>query len=248
MILALGGRMRVREIKWKVAEFFLRNIFKFIHRYLKYPLIEPSDKFFSEIDTVVHVGAHLGEERLSYLRKNLTVFWIEAASTLFQKLRENIANYPKQQAIQAVIHANEGSLVDFYLTSRSASSSMLLPKDTWPTPDLEIVGVEELKTIRLSTLIREGFIKLSRRSMLIIDTQGTELEVLYSASEYLNEFLIIIVEAQNFELYEGQASVEKIEKFLADRNFALEHKEKWATDSTGSKFCYEVVFKNKELS
>jgi FkbM family methyltransferase len=207
--------------------------------------MENSDRYFAGIDTVIHVGAHLGEERLSYLRRNLTVFWVEASASAYQQLNKNIKAFSNQKAIHAAVHSSEEKDVVFNITNLSASSSLLKPKDVWPTPDLKVMAEEKVDTVKLSTLITYGTIKLTGNSMLIIDTQGTEFDVLLSAGCFLTEFAVIVIETQDFELYEDQVLTEKIEEFLINQKFHLAQKTAWASDTDRRKNCYELIFENR---
>lgn len=238
--------MQTNKIKWAFAQAIMKNLFKFVHSYIKYPLMEDYDRYFAGINTVVHVGAHLGEERLSYLWRNLTVFWLEASTSAYYKLKRNVKSFSKQKAIHAAVSSSEEKDVVFNLTNLSASSSLLKPKDIWPTPNLKVVAIEKVETVKLSSLITRGTIKLIGNSILIVDTQGTELDVLFSAGSFLPEFAAIVVETQDFELYQGQALTGEIENFLMSQKFHLAQKTAWASDNDRRKNCYELIFENSK--
>ncbi len=58
-------------------------------------------------------------------------------------------------------------------------------------------------------------------NLLLIDTQGTELEVFKGASNSLKGFDFICTEVSYFPIYTGTAPAEEITSFLATRGFRL---------------------------
>ena len=63
---------------------------------------------------------------------------------------------------------------------------------------------------------------LARPSLLKIDVQGFELEVLKGATGLLPEIDAVSVEASDVELYEGQALLGEIERFLDEAGFRVD--------------------------
>jgi FkbM family methyltransferase len=85
-------------------------------------------------------------------------------------------------------------------------------------------GTGQVGVCRVSTGPLPDFVQpsdLGLASLLKIDVQGFELEVLKSAEELLARFRWIYVECSFVPLYEGQALAEEIVAWLAARGFRL---------------------------
>ena len=122
---------------------------------------------------VVHVGANSGQERDAYKRHNLPVVWIEAAPEPYKALIANLARYPKQRALNALVLDVDGRKCTFHIASNGGSSSVLdldLHKDIWPhvsfTHDINLVSTT------LPSVLAEAQINLNDYDALVMDTQG----------------------------------------------------------------------------
>jgi hypothetical protein len=54
------------------------------------------DHFFKKVKGIVHVGANVGQEIKLYEKYKLSVIWIEPIPEIYEKLKTNLAGYPKQ--------------------------------------------------------------------------------------------------------------------------------------------------------
>jgi hypothetical protein len=70
------------------------------HLQSKFSLLDEIER---DIDFILHIGAHLGQERHLYSRFNVPVFWVEALPNIFVELQKNIKIWPNQYAICALI-------------------------------------------------------------------------------------------------------------------------------------------------
>jgi len=213
---------------------------------LKYPMSSPEDSYFGDVDTVIHAGAHMGEERIYYLKSNLKVFWIEANPFIFKKLKRNLRFYRNQFPILFTLSEKSGESVEFKISKSTSASSILNFKDLEVTPNHEHVKTIMTKTSTIAHLIESNAIKLGRRNLLLCDTQGTELEVIKGAGSYLDQFQYVVAESQDYELYENQSLSAEIESYLANKGFSIIKKEIWASNDSKTKNCYELVFKRKD--
>jgi FkbM family methyltransferase len=165
--------------------------------------------FLKKCRGVIHVGANDGFERHTYAEHGLKVIWIEAIPDVFQRLVENIRDFPDQRAINALITNEDGALCTLHTSSNSGQSSSILDphlhKDIWP----EVTFTHDicLRSSRLPTALA-GVDNPSEYEALVLDTQGSELSVLQSAATTLGGFNYIQVEAANFEAYRNCATVD----------------------------------------
>ena len=91
---------------------------------------------------VIHVGANAGQERKVYAALGLPVLWIEPIPAVFTLLQHNIAPYPLQRAVQALVTSRDGEEMTLNVASNGGASSSILAlaadKDIWP--DVSYVG------------------------------------------------------------------------------------------------------------
>lgn len=234
---------KIKELKWNLKKALLFGFFYFSNNILKYPLSNPEDAFFGDVDTVIHAGAHLGEERIYYFKSNLSVYWIEANPYIFKKLKNNLRFYRSQFPIQATLSDLSGQNVEFKISNSTSASSTLDFEDLEVTPTHKHIRTITTVTSNLADLIENKTILLGKKNLLLCDTQGTELEVIKGAGRHLSKFDYVIAEAQDYSLYKNQSLSEEIESYLSHKGFSLIKKEIWASNVTKSKNCYELVFK-----
>jgi FkbM family methyltransferase len=237
------ARAKTKSIKWAIKKALLLIFFDLSNRVLKYPLSNPEDAYFGDVDTVIHAGAHLGEERIYYLKSNLRVYWIEANPDVFKILRRNVRLYSRQNAYLATLSNNSGETARFNIANLTGCSSLLEFDDLEVTPLFRHLNSITTITSTLEEMIVGNLIVLGRRNLLLVDTQGTELQVIQGAGEYISKFDYVITETQDYTLYKNQSLSNEIEEYLSERGFDLVTKETWASNLSKTKNCYQLVFK-----
>jgi hypothetical protein len=106
-------------------------------------------------------------------------------------------------------------------SGREDSSSLLPIGDMMPEifPGTQAVGSEEVPVAPLTDFLTPA--EFVGRSLLKIDVQGYELEVLKSAEPLLKLFDRIYVEASFARLYDGQPLADEVITYLQDRGFRI---------------------------
>lgn len=195
---------------------------------------------------VVHVGANTGQERRLYDSYRLPVLWIEPIPEVYAKLQANIASYPDQRAVQALVAAMDGDEVDFHIASNDgASSSMLEPakhKDIWPT-----VGFSRsvrMTTRTLASVVAAAGLDMTRYNGLIMDTQGSELLVLQGAIPLLHHFDFVKTEVADFESYKGCCQLSDLDPFMDSHGFDEFARHRFRNLEPGKAY-YEVVYRRR---
>lgn len=193
---------------------------------------------------VIHVGANDGRERAYYDRARLPVLWVEALPDVFEKLRENLRDYPRQTALNYLLLDEDGQTVAFNVASNNAESSSIFELadhvEIWP--EVGFVGKVELTGHTFATMVEREQVDLGRYDSLILDVQGAELLVLKGAERHLAGFRYILAEAADFNCYEGATTLAELETYLAPRGFRLIKTYEFARKE-GVGRCCDALFK-----
>jgi len=215
-----------------------------------FPVIFGLDPFILDIlkrnSKVIHIGASIGQERYLYYTLDLSVLWVEAIPSVYKDLLRNTCNLHNQYAIQALLSESAGNVMTFYVTDNNGMSSSIFPlKDhllLWPN----VLAKEEilLTTDTLDNMLKKHSLQASRsNTILILDTQGSELLVLKGSTASIKKFSFIIVEAADFKAYDGSCSLEQIDNFMAYHQFTKVYQKSFKTAlNVGSYF--NVVYSN----
>ena len=166
---------------------------------------------------VMHVGAHLGEEKEYYEASGmLPVYWIEAREDLVTEMRKFLL--PPQHYVQhALLWRQSNVLLKMNVASNSQSSSILpLADHSIYYPQINYVGTIEMQTKTLDDLLDDGI----ECEMIVLDLQGAELEVLRGLTgKRWEKIKWIYTEIFTKELYENCAKLSEIDSFLAKKGF-----------------------------
>lgn len=158
------------------------------------PLLERYD-----CSDVLHVGAHEAQELEWYEEVGLRPVWVEPQPKLAKALRDRGLN-----VIEAAVGTNVGKGT-LHITPWTQRSSLLVPR-AWRTKSQIAVDVMSL-----------DMIADYRFDVLVVDVQGSELDVLQSGD--LSNFDVIVVECRAPGHYAGQANAADVLAHLEESGF-----------------------------
>ena len=214
---------------------------------LKTALEKDPDEFLKYISGVIHVGANDGEEASLYQKRDLSVIWIEAIPSMLDLLKSNIAQFPKQRAITALVTDKEDQTYQFNIANNLGKSSSIYDfkdhKNIWPD-----VGYQEsitLSSTTLTRLIAQESIDMSHYQALVMDTQGSELLILMGAIPLIPFLQYIKVEVADFEIYEGCCQLKDINEFMHQHGFHEIIRKPFPIKYSGG-MCYDIVFQKNQ--
>lgn len=167
-------------------------------------------------ESVLHVGAHEGEESTEYERHNWTpVTWIEAQPKLVQRLREKL-DPVNHTIIEAAVFNVDDVELEFKISSNSQSSSLLnFGTHSRDYPEITFVEKLKVKTSRLDTILESSNIP----EFINLDIQGVELPALESLGNLINKVRFIYTEVNRIGVYEGCSLIGEIDDFLNSHGF-----------------------------
>ncbi len=174
------------------------------------------------LTSIVDVGANRGQFTLlmAGLYPGARILAFEPLIGPFRKLLDVTANLPKVRAFNAAIGPDRTTLP--MNVSKRDDSSSLLPISAMQEkifPNTGHARIDHVRVAPLSDFLHD--IELERPSLLKIDVQGFELEVLKGSTDCLDLFDCIYVEASFVQLYNGQPFASDIIDFLHQRDFRL---------------------------
>lgn len=173
-------------------------------------------------DTVIDVGANIGQFAVTAHCANpeTRIFCFEPLAGCVARLRGLAQDYPRLAVFDHALGAEQGQF-EINVASNTGSSSILdftdLQFETYP--DVSVVGKE---TIRVEVLDEVATSEMtSGRTLLKMDVQGFELEVLKGAVATLEKIEAIYLEASFVPLYAGQPLASDLIAWLDAHGFGL---------------------------
>jgi FkbM family methyltransferase len=168
------------------------------------------------------VGAHYAEERYLYRDLNYEpVLWVEAIPSIAMEAANLLKEFPRQQVITETLWRTSGKKKEFFVSSNEGSSSSILPLHLHKSSHPEVVTSEKFEVITstLDDLYESKKYIAKECRILILDTQGSELDVLKGGIGCLSEFDYILCEVSIRQLYKGGALHKNLRKYLQDNGF-----------------------------
>ena len=195
---------------------------------------------------VLHCGGHKGQEFKLYEKLGFTeVLWVEAIPDLADFLKAKFYGNPTHRVINTALWSKSDEILDFHISSNAkASSSILTMKNHRNSfPEVHVTDVIKIRTKTLDE-ITAGIAEVT---LLLLDLQGVELEVLKGANETLKRTDFIYTEVSLTELYSSQALFSDILVFLNDHGFFLQSYEIVEKSGHGNAF-FSKVYLGEETS
>lgn len=170
---------------------------------------------------VIHIGAHDGAEVPFYFVLGVKIIYLfEPQSFYADLLSRRYENVRRVRVFPYAVGSSTDELALFTEVegspNRSASASILKPKEH--LTDFDCVRFDLKPTNKVTVRTLDSF-ELDDADLLVIDTQGYELEVLKGALNTLPSIKWIILEYWTNEAYEGVPSEEDLLAFLAAQGF-----------------------------
>lgn len=163
--------------------------------------------------SIVHVGAHEGQNRPDYEKLGAkSVYWFEALPDFAQRLK---AKYPKDRVYQGVAWDAMEEEIEFHEMRLSENSSAVKPL---PSSNHTPIVVHSLKTLTLDqALASESF---DQEVMLVLDVQGAELRVIKGAENFLKKTTYVVCEiGVTNQGYESVPTESELESLLLKSGF-----------------------------
>ena len=185
-------------------------------------LIKLVRKYNIPSDHIVHAGAHIGQELKLYDELNCKTCWLfEPQPQVFAKLVESAMVYKWPKLYNIALGSREEKLNMFVSEGNDGQSSSFLE------PHLHITQynyvkfgkvINEIPVVTLDSLLENN--KDFKPTILSMDTQGFELEILKGGTKALSTVNLIITEFSTEQLYKGTALLKDLDNFLSFYGFS----------------------------
>lgn len=188
------------------------------------PLDNLSRKYNLQVEGILHVGGHWGEEAIMYNNLGyVPVYWIEAEKESATILENHVAGLLNHHVINAVVSDSIGT-VKFNHANNGQSSSMLeFGTHSAEHPDVVFESSSERMAVTIDHLLDADLI--GQTNFMNLDIQGAELMALKGAVEYLHGVKYIYTEVNDKELYKGCCLTSDLDAWLGMRGFVRREKE-----------------------
>lgn len=187
-----------------------------------------------KVASVVHCGAHLGQERGFYAEIGADdVLWVEGSPATFARLEASLETDRKSgrlkghhQAANALLFGESGQQLTLHgFTNDGESNSIYHSTQSFTDRWSFIAETGEGETMISSTLddVSAHFMP-DGADLLVLDLQGAELSVLGGAKAALARAKAVICEVSKLPIYEGGALYPEVVSFMAQAGFVDMHR------------------------
>ena len=177
-------------------------------------------KYKINVKGIVHIGAHICEEKIDYNKAGITddnIVWIEGNPNLVRQINMKNKNI---KILNYLVSDKNDELVSFNISNNRQSSSILeLGSHKKHHPSVYYTQKIKMKTKTLKTIYEENNLEKNFANFLNIDIQGAELLALKGMGELLNNFDYLYLEVNKEEVYKNCGLVTDIDTFLEKWNF-----------------------------
>lgn len=176
-----------------------------------------------EIDTVVDVGANIGQfaSSLRAVGYRGRIVSFEPLADAYLELRHAAERDGEWYTANVALGDNNGTAtINRSANSYSSSILEMTRAHSDAAPDSAYIDAKRIEIITLSDAVQNYHIE-PRRSLLKVDTQGYEYPVLHGSEAVAREFAMMKLELSLVELYRGQMLYQEMLEYMEKLGFEL---------------------------
>lgn len=187
------------------------------------------EKYDLNIQGVIHIGAHHGQENKTYDELDIkNRMFFEPLKSNFEVLKNNVSD---EYVLINKALGNEEKNIKMFVESANMGQSSSILKPKLHEKQYPHIKFEEEEIVEMVKLDNVEF-KREDYNFINIDVQGYELEVFKGGKNTLESIDYVMSEINRDELYENCAKVDELINFLSDYGFELVE-EDWAGRTWG---------------
>jgi FkbM family methyltransferase len=174
-------------------------------------------KYNMNINGVIHIGAHYGEEHELYKQNNINnIVYFEPLKSNYEILTKNVVN---EAICYNLALGNDNKEVEMFVETANNSQSSSVLEPCLHLQQYPHITFDYKEKVQMKKLDDFNFGK--EFNFINIDVQGFELEVFKGAEKTLQNVDYIISEINRAEVYKDCAKVEELYTFLSKFGFKL---------------------------
>lgn len=176
------------------------------------------EKYNINPNGIIHVGAHLMEERENYLSKGIdNIIWIEANPKIFNMIK---FDSDKELFFNYAISNKDNEICELNVTNNGQSSSILeLDKHKLYHPSIYVTEKISVTSKTLDVLFEENNIDVKNYNFLNIDIQGAEYLAFLGSNKTLEKVDYVYSEVNEGTLYKDCGLISDIDNLLSKYGF-----------------------------
>lgn len=183
-------------------------------------------KYLDKPKHILHIGANWGQETAEYIKEFKgslqSITYIECIPDMVKRLKEHTDQYKHHveiNNIEALVSDSVGSRVRFYIANNECGSSSMYPPNpsVWAWAHVSFNGEIELTTTTCDALVENGTLP-KEYDTLVLDTQGSELNVLRGMGRLLPSVKQMIIEYSRRAFYKGGVLLPELSHYLQSNN------------------------------
>jgi FkbM family methyltransferase len=176
-------------------------------------------------DTVLHIGANTGQEMSLYKYIGLKrAVWVEPDEKAFFWLKLRSKFYKiETYLINEFISNKSDEYVTYYRFNRSGANSSFKPLKEFLNSDTKryVKSVKRISTINIEeALIRYKIPEFTANTLLVLDTQGSELDILKGFKPETFTNIRVVMCEFSMNQYLDTPSNDNLRKFLINKGYS----------------------------
>lgn len=187
------------------------------------------------IDTVLDIGANVGQFGRMVRTAGFggRIISVEPLATAYEQLAKRAGADQRWDCVNTAVGAQPGS-TQINVSANSYSSSLLTMTRTHlaADPESQVIGTQDVEVVTVVDLVATHGLAPAK-TLLKIDTQGYEQQVLDGAATLLGDFAAIQLELSFVELYEGQRLYGDLVEQMAGLGLTMWSLETGISDDSG---------------
>ena len=174
-------------------------------------------------DVFIDIGGNVGMWTRELYDLYNKILFIEPSSKALDQAKANIEDPVQKVQFYKNICSNElNTKKSIYTPSDDSGQFSVFGKDLY-SDDKIVMAEEDIETITVDSLITE--VPEGSKVLLKIDTEGSDLDVLLGAFEFVKKYKPTIIMEAHFHMYFDEEKYEKIVNFFNDLGYVVtEHK------------------------
>jgi FkbM family methyltransferase len=193
-----------------------------------------------QVSGAVIVGAHYGQE-IDVLQARIgsvPIVAFEPSEEAFEILKRKYSSSQNVKIFNNALGSVNKEKHDFYVGSNNGQSSSLLKPMLHLNyePGISFGNIRSVSVRRLD----DYALHIVGCNLLVVDTQGTELDVLIGGETIISSFSYIFIEVNRENVYQGCALFHELDLYLTSMGFQLSHMRWWPRMPWGDALYFNV--------